>query len=98
MEYSRDQLVATVQEMADCYLKHFGANLQTILNESYSAITGDQTDSNLVNQTLRRIQEHYANINFARLQGKEQLYPLFVVRDILPQLEHAIEGVFKKRT
>ena len=46
-------------------------------------------------QLLQKIEDFYATIPFDQLHGREEFYPLFIVKRLLPRFRTAMDGVFK---
>ena len=94
-------------EMAKYYYKGFGTTIEGILNNGEEYLQHPER-AELADKSygwFKKIEEFYANIPFDNLQGKEEFYPLFIIRrllkestsELLPKFKENMDAVFKDR-
>jgi len=88
------------QQMARWYYKGFGSSMEGILcnMEGYVQNPEMLNYSEIVYRLLNRVGEFYSKIPFGDFHGKEQFYPLFIVKSLLPFLHHSLDTTFNERT
>ena len=99
-QISANPELATLQEraieMARYYYKGFGNSLVGIMANGEEYLSSQ--DANVLQhsyQLFQKIEDFYATIPFDQLHGREEFYPLFVVKRLFPRLRTAMDGVFK---
>lgn len=76
----------------------FGNTFQGILAgaENYLDEPLEEFSEN-ANKWLKRIEDFYETIPFDDLHGKEEYYPLFVVKRLLPKIRENLDEVFDEK-
>jgi len=84
-------------EMAKYYYKGFGNSFTAIMGLAYAYLEHERKESlNDSYDTFKKIEDFYAAIPFDNLHGKEEFYPLFVVKRLLPKFRERMDKVFKE--
>jgi len=94
-----NRMKETVREMAGYYYKGFGALVSGILANG-ELFLGEQERNDLLEKSydwFSRVENFYSKIPFGLLQGREEFYPLFVVRDLLPKFRDSMDEIFKEK-
>jgi hypothetical protein len=86
-------------EMGSYYYKGFGNTINGILAnaEIYLKEPNRKELAENAYGWLREIEEHYETIPFENLHGREEFYPLFVVKRLLPKLKDRMNRIFIDR-
>jgi hypothetical protein len=99
LDSSLERMKEEALEMGRYYYKGFGNNFNGILvNAELYLMTEDRQD--LVENSYKLIGEietHYDGIPFGELQGREDFYPLFVIRRLLPKFRTTMDEVFQEK-
>src|SRR3989338_1892973 len=84
-------------EMARYYYKGFGTSIFGIISDGkvYLEHMAQIGLSTRAYARLQKIEGFYTTIPFDKLHGREEFYPLFVVKKLFPRLKTAMYGVFK---
>ena len=85
------------QEIIKYYLKDFVARLAGIKSASiyYSLLPVPEKEHH-VYATLQELEDFYSTIPFRELNEKDDLKPLFEVRELLPELRKNIDNFFEQ--
>ncbi len=94
-----EEMQEKAQQIARYYYKGFGATMDGILSNAEAFLkTPERTDySEKAYKWAKEIEDFYSKIPFGSLQGKEEFYPLFIVKMLLPQLKEGMDKVFKEQ-
>ena len=90
---------AEAEEMARYYCDSFISGFQTIFCVAYAQLEGQQDIECHVNNAygvIEAIEEQYTIIPFEQLHGREEFYPLFVVKRLLPKVRREMDCLFKE--
>ena len=96
LEVQVNRMKETAMEMAKYYFKGFGAALSGILgNASFYIEAPEKNAAKLAEayNILTAVEEFYKEIKFQELQGREEYYPIFVVRSMLPKFRESLDRV-----
>ena len=86
-------------EMSSYYYKGFGNTFHGIIaNAELSLTEPDRKDlSENAYAWLNEIEQFYEKIPFEKLHGREEFYPLFVVKRLLPKFKETMDRVFVEK-
>ncbi len=84
-------------EMSKYYYKGFGATIDGILNNAQLYLRHPEREILIDNsyKWLQELENVYAKISFDNLHGKEEFYPLFIIKRLLPQFRESMDEIFK---
>ncbi len=91
------QMKERAAEMGRYYYDRLGITIHEILCNA-EIYTSNTKRSDLVDDAyswLRAIEDFYAKIPFDTLHGKEEFYPLFIIKKLLPKLKGSMDDVFQ---
>ncbi len=88
-----------VNEMGGYYLKGMGAIVDGIISNAELLLMREKDEKLSENayKWLKEIKDCYGKIPFDSLYGKEEFYPLFVVKRLLPKFERSMDIIFKDK-
>ena len=88
------------RQMARYYFKGFGSIIEGILSNAEADIVYTERENYSTNsyELLKKIEDFYLRIPFGDFHSKEEFYPLFVVKRLLPELRQALDCVVRERT
>ncbi|NTV23565.1 MAG: hypothetical protein HGA85_04280 [Nanoarchaeota archaeon] len=91
-------LEALAQEMGSYYIDGFGHTIWSISSTlSIYLLEGQPERSEYALDELKALEERYSRIQFQELHGREDFYPLFIVRKLLPEYRRQVERVVSTR-
>ncbi|HYD03298.1 MAG TPA: hypothetical protein VEC16_03275 [Alphaproteobacteria bacterium] len=84
-------------EVGKYYYKGFTNVLNTIISKADNYMINPHNEKYMIDaySLYAGIENHYNKIPFETIYRKERFYPLFVVKDFLPQFHNKMDDVFK---
>ena len=99
LEARAAELQNKAQEMAKYYYKGFGDSISGIASNPQTYLKHPERTyySEDAYQWIKQIEDFYAKIPFNTLHGKEEFYPFFIMKELLPEVRKKMDEVFKEK-
>lgn len=93
------QMKEKALQMGSYYYKGLGNALSNLVIEADLYLMNPDETENVESAyaCLQRFEDFYSQIPFEELHGREEFYPLFIVRRFLPRLKNEMDELFKEQ-